>query len=460
MKKPYRVIIWGPGEIGGAVVRAALKRDNIELVGAKAFSPHKHGKDLGELAGIAPIGVRATTSKAAILAMEADCVIVTPQPRSIVECLDNDVIDILESGKNVVTSAAYHNVTMPNWLVSSQTPTALLREISRTNGVAQNRSERLALKANSWMMDVAHSRLLKPFLPALLDRLLAPAMDRVFPLRATPERLQAACRKGGTSLHGTGVHPTFMAERVGMTLASALEEVRHIRFVEAADFSYSPDGMWGGLKSLGFGCPLDELDTRFLIARAGDFYYGDVIGNAAHLLYGVPTSSVRVERSFRGIPADKDFKVGSVLIRKGTSAALHMVHKGYIGDHHFFTNEECWYLGPDKEYRGDKLPFGGFKTPISYTIEITGKPANLKMQLSMDGYGDDVEWMTDPAGNSTASMRCANAQKARKAGITNPITNATAMAILDAVGPVCEAAPGVVIDDTRPGYRLDDRIPS
>lgn len=453
MKKPCRVIIWGPGEIGGAVTRAALARTDMHIVGAKVFSPHKHGRDLGELVGAGPIGVRATTSKAEILALDADCVIVTPQPRAIVEGLDDDVIDLLESGKNVVTSAAYHNVSMPNWMVSAQTPTALLREIAATGGIASNRNEALALRANRWLMQAAHSRPLRRLAPPLLDLALAPLMQRIFPLRASAARLQAACRKGGVSLHGTGVHPTFMAERVGMTLARTLEEVSHMRFVEAADFSYSPDGMWGGLHALGFGRPLHELDESFLIAKAGDFYYGDVIGNAAHLLYGVDNSKVRVERSFRGIAADHDFHVGSTRIRRGTAAALHMTHKGYIGDHHFFTNEECWYLGPDREYRGDALPFGGFTTPVSYTIEITGKPSTLRMQLGMAGTGEMAAMMSSPR-NATATLRSESGQEARRRGLTNPITNATAMAILDAVGPVCAAAPGVVIDDMRPAWRL------
>ncbi len=460
MKKPYRIIIWGPGEIGGAVVRAALTRPGFEIVGAKVFSPHKHGRDLGELVGIGPIGVKATTSREEILAMDADCVIVTPMPRSIIEGLDNDVIALLESGKNVVTSAAYHNPTMPNWFASARTPTALLNELSHTHGIAQNRAESAALFVNKLMMRLAHSRPLKDIAPPLLDRALGPVMDRALPLRASPERLQAACRKGGVSLHGTGVHPTFMAERVGMAMARMLDEVQHMRFIEAADFSYMPDDMWGGLNALGFGLPVHLLDENFLIAKAGDFYYGDVVGNAAHLLYGVPTSQVRVERSFRGIPATRDFRVGRTLIRKGHAAALHMVHKGYIGDHHFFTNEECWYLGPDKEYRGDHLPFGNFKTPISYTIDIQGKPSRIKAQLSLDGYGPDAEWMTAPEKNRTAAERSANGQKARKEGLTNPITNITVLSILDAVGPVCEAAPGVVIDDIRPAYQMHDRIPA
>lgn len=454
MSRRYRVIIWGPGEIGGAVVRAALARPEIELVGAKAFSPHKHGKDLGELAGIGPIGVRATTSREEILAMDADCVIVTPQPRAIVEGLDEDVIALLESGKNVVTSAAYHNVSMPNWLVSAQSPSRLLTELAATRGLAQNRMEARAMQANHWLMRAANSPLLRHVAPPLIDGILGRGpLRRFLPIRATPQRLEAACRRGRTSLHGTGVHPTFMAERVGMTLASTLSSVEHMRFIEAADFSYMPDGMWGGLTALGFGRPLRELDTGFAIARAGDFYYGDVVGNIAHLLYGAHSTDVRVERSFRGIAAKRDFKVGSVTIRAGTAAALHMVHKGYLGDHHFFTNEECWYLGPDKEYRGDDLPFGNFSTPISYSIDIRGKPARLKMQLGMRGTGRGAELLM-PEHCVTADQRCAAGQKARATGVNNPITHATVMAILDAVGPVCEVAPGVVIDDTRPAFRL------
>lgn len=451
-KNKYRVVIWGPGEIGGAVTRCALQRDNIEIVGAKAFSPHKNGKDLGELVGIGPIGVKATTSKDAIKELKPDCVIVTPQPRAIVEGLDDDVVELLEAGINVITSAAYHNVTMPNWLVSAQTPTALLAEVADTTGMARNKLEEVAFAVNARLMPFMQKSPLQKVASPLLDRLLTPAVKKAMPFRATPQKLQDACHKGGVSLHGTGVHPTFMAERIGIQLATLIQQPQHMRFVEAADFSYMPDGMWGGLSTLGFGVPVDKLDERYLVAKAGDFYYGDVTGNVAHLLFGVPSTRVRLERSFRAIPAKRDFNVGSTVIRKGCAAALHMTHKGFIGNHHFFTNEECWYLGPEAEFRGDDLPFGNFKTPISYTVEITGKPSSVRLQLSMDGTGEAAAMMSNSA-TSTADQRCALGQAMRQAGFTNPITNATAMSILDAVGPVCDMAPGVVIDDIRPNFR-------
>lgn len=446
-----RIVIWGPGEIGGAVTRAALSRDDLEIVGAKVFSPHKHGRDLGELVGIDRIGIHATLSAEDILALKPDCIVMAPQPRAVVEGLDRDVIRILESGINVITSAAYHNVSMPNWLASAQSPSALFREVAHTRGMARNRREELALSVLGGLVSLMDSGIFARVLPPLLDRILTPALGKHF--RATPRELLAACAKGGSALHGTGVHPTFMAERVAMSLAGLVDDVRHVRFIEAADFSFMPDGMWGGLDLLGFGRPVEELDERFLIARAGDFYYGDVIGNVAHMLYGVPNSSVRVERSFRAIPAERDIKVGSTVIRKGCAAALHMTHKGHLGTHHFFTNEECWYLGPDREFRGEQLPFGNFATPLSYTVDVAGASQRARMQLSMDGVGRAGELLRlDNA--ATADQRCTNGQLLRKEGISNPITNATAMAILDAVVPVCEMrGHGVVIDDVLPAYR-------
>ncbi|MGH8494082.1 MAG: hypothetical protein ACRERR_13410 [Moraxellaceae bacterium] len=451
-----RIVIWGPGEIGGAVTRAALTRPDVEIVGARVFSPHKHGRDLGELVGIAPIGVLATRSTQEILALKPDCVVMAPQPRAIVEGLDNDVLLLLKSGINVITSAAYHNVSMPNWLVSAQTPTALLREVASTKGMARNRREEILFGVNSKLMplldNMPFAEVLMPGLSKVLDKVLAPAVQKEMPRRATPEELLAACREGHSSLHGTGVHPTFMAERVGMSLAGLVDEVQHMRFIEAADFSYMPDGMWGGLDMLGFGRPVSELDENYLIAKAGDFYYGDVVGNAAHLLFCVPSDKVRVQRSFRAIPAVRDFKVGSMTIRRGHAAALHMVHKGFIGDHHFFTNEECWYLGPEQEFRGDDLPFGNFATPLSYTVDVQGRSQRARMQLSMDGTGRAAELLSGTA-TTTADQRCALGQQMRKEGVTNPITNATAMAILDAVTPISEMGAGVIIDDVRPAFK-------
>ncbi|MCK5751966.1 MAG: dihydrodipicolinate reductase, partial [Mycobacterium sp.] len=54
-------------------------RPDLALVGARVYSPDKHGADLGTLVGRDPIGVRATTDVDEILGLEADCVLYTPR---------------------------------------------------------------------------------------------------------------------------------------------------------------------------------------------------------------------------------------------------------------------------------------------------------------------------------------------------------------------------------------------
>ncbi|MGY2033312.1 hypothetical protein ACW9HR_36775 [Nocardia gipuzkoensis] len=47
----------------------------MELVGAYVYTATKDGQDVGEIAGIGPIGVTATTDRDRILALDADCVL-------------------------------------------------------------------------------------------------------------------------------------------------------------------------------------------------------------------------------------------------------------------------------------------------------------------------------------------------------------------------------------------------
>ncbi|WP_244970780.1 hypothetical protein [Gordonia jinghuaiqii] len=364
--RPYRIAVWGPGEVGGAVIRAAVADPRMEVVGALVHNRKKDGRDIGELVRIDPIGVTATRDRDAIKELDADCVVLTPAPAAVIKGLDDDVIDLLESGTNVVATAAYHNVSMPNWLS---------------------------------------------------------------PFRKSPQRMLQACLSGGATLHGTGVHPTFIVERVAMTMAKAMSSVSHVRSVEAVDFSRA-GAMWGGLEALGFGAELDSLGAESPVARGGDLYYGDLTGNVAHALYGADSSEVRVETSLRGLPASRDAQVGATTINEGTAAALHLTHRGYLGDHHFFTNEECWYLAPELVYRGDDLPFGGFTSPIAYTLVISGEPAEMRTQLEF-GIGS---------------------------GHTNPITTASVRAVLDAIPAVIAAEPGILVDDVGPHYRHDDRV--
>src|SRR6202000_1796947 len=71
----YKVINWATGHTGKMVVRATAERPDYDIVGAFTYSAGKAGRDLGEVAGIAPIGVALTDDRQRILATPADCVL-------------------------------------------------------------------------------------------------------------------------------------------------------------------------------------------------------------------------------------------------------------------------------------------------------------------------------------------------------------------------------------------------
>ena len=96
-----RIIGWGTGAVGREALRAVLdSRSGLELVGVRVYSDAKDGVDAGALLDREAVGVAASADIDTVLALDADCVVYTPRLTSI-----DEVCAILESGKNVVTTA-------------------------------------------------------------------------------------------------------------------------------------------------------------------------------------------------------------------------------------------------------------------------------------------------------------------------------------------------------------------
>lgn len=99
---PLRVVQWTTGSVGKRSVRAVASNPTLELVGCYAWSPEKVGRDVGELAGIEPLGVAATDDIDALIELAPDCVIYNPMWPDI-----DHLVQILSAGVNVVTTAAF-----------------------------------------------------------------------------------------------------------------------------------------------------------------------------------------------------------------------------------------------------------------------------------------------------------------------------------------------------------------
>ena len=114
MAKSYNVIQWGTGYTGLHALKYILWNRHLNVVGLKCYTEAKEGHDAGVLAGCAPIGIKATRDTDALLALKADCVIYMPrdplgdptEPDSPSEAWVTELVRILESGHNVVTSIA------------------------------------------------------------------------------------------------------------------------------------------------------------------------------------------------------------------------------------------------------------------------------------------------------------------------------------------------------------------
>jgi hypothetical protein len=103
--KRHRVIVWATGGVGRFAIRTVLDRPNLELAGVWVHSPAKDGADAGELAGLAPVGVRATRDADALIASDADCVVYVAPAASRPREAQQDFCRILASGKSIVTTA-------------------------------------------------------------------------------------------------------------------------------------------------------------------------------------------------------------------------------------------------------------------------------------------------------------------------------------------------------------------
>jgi 4-hydroxy-tetrahydrodipicolinate reductase len=98
MGEPLRVVQWATGNIGARALRGIVEHPSMELVGVWVSSDAKAGRDAGDLCGLPPTGVLATTDRDELLALEPDAIVHLPR------AFDADELcALLASGANVVT---------------------------------------------------------------------------------------------------------------------------------------------------------------------------------------------------------------------------------------------------------------------------------------------------------------------------------------------------------------------
>lgn len=316
-KRRYRVVQWATGNVGSRSLRRAIEHPDLEVVGVWVHGANKAGKDAGELAGIAPIGVPATNSIEEILALKADCILYMPHV-----CDYDEVCRILESGANVVT----------------------------TRMEFQN--------------------------PAALD----PAMAA---------RVEAACQKGGTSIHATGASPGFITEAVPIVLASIQRRLDWLRIDEFADCSSrnSPEMLF---EMMGFGAPPGKASEGQL--RHKEMSFGPSLQLLATAL-GMPIERFEVTGA-QGI-ARQDVHIAAGVVPKGTVAATRSTLTGYHKGKPLMTMGTTWFVSEDVDTSdGEKWEF---RSPSGWHLVMMGDcPLDLSISypVAPEDYADMTPGLT------------------------------------------------------------------
>jgi len=159
-----------------------------------------------------------------------------------------------------------------------------------------------------------------------------PSMDP-----ALRQRVEDACRLGGSSIHSTGSSPGFISEAVPLVLTSIQRRLDHLRIEEFADLSErpSPDLLF---EVMGFGKDPADFDERRFAHGAHSF--GPSMRQLADAI-GLPLDDVVSTGSVA--TATRDLEIAAGPIAGGTVAAQRMVVTGLRGGEPLLGFRAHWY---------------------------------------------------------------------------------------------------------------------
>ena len=179
-------------------------------------------------------------------------------------------------------------------------------------------------------------------------------------LGADRDRITEACRRGGSTMFGTGISPGF-AELLAIVAASICDRVDKVTVNEAADTTFydSP----ATELPVGFGKPIDHPELQSMTAQ-GTSVFGEAVRMVADAL-GVELDDVRCHAEYAQTTADLD--LGSWTILAGCVAGVAASWKGLLGDRVVVELNVRWRKGqtlsPDWKIDQD-----------GWVIQIDGRP--------------------------------------------------------------------------------------
>lgn len=322
-----RVVQWGTGNTGKRTAQAVHRAADLELVGCYTTSDSKDGVDVGTICGTEPIGVFATKDAEAIYKLPADCVLYMTMKETDVDGAVDEICRLLESGKNVVCTAA----------------TILIY-------------------------------------PKALGKTVV-------------DRIEAACRAGGTTFHGAGIEPGWAGTTLPLIVSGAMGRIDWLHIQEFLDYrSYSTAVSM--FDAMGYGrepqpVPPTEISLDQLGSYAGPLMLlADALGvTIDHVVYECEVSV-----------AESDYEVAAGPIKAGAVSGKRYAFTAFIGGKPKIKVEHF-------NRAGDPGPAGWPLGP-GFFITARGEPCmKLSVDLGIHGGEDTDEGIKLAAAQIVHSIR-------------------------------------------------------
>lgn len=228
-----RVIQWATGAIGKTCLRAVLDSPDLDLVGLYVYGDRKVGRDGGDIARRAETGVLATRDINQILDLDADVVLHTPRLQIPYQRHDEDILRLLRSGKNVITTAGNHYPRAHGeqrhalFQAAAEEGGSTLYGVGVSPGVI---GERLALALSGVCLELEHLEI-----DEVLDARSMPDPDFVFTVMGMGSDPSTVDLRDGALpvLFGQLYAETlvFMADRMGVTV-DRIEADHHLEIAD------------------------------------------------------------------------------------------------------------------------------------------------------------------------------------------------------------------------------------
>jgi hypothetical protein len=242
------------------------------------------------------------------------------------------------------------------------------------------------------------------------------------------EMLHNACRRGGSRLLGTGVHPGFMGEILALTLSGLCTQIDTLTIREFVDLSHQKNAQ--GLAMFGFnGDPAEQVNQDNPLYHMLERYWGDTLAFLARVMFD---EEARIERHTSFVAATEDVQIPAMTIAKGRTAAIrHVLTASIDGKPRLAIDEYLYHTMRNRPY--PYVDAGDF-----YEVEIEGRPSSLRMRMALRAsLAQDLDfWPGDP---------------------TPQAWYATATPMVQAIPAVMRAEPGLMLPEVPRHFVEDTR---